>query len=131
MVVFNNFRFKSQRKRVEAYGTVMGVDHGNPDFARLAELFGCRGYRVDQPGSFDETFREARDDRRPLRHRRDHGSRCAATPHCRQPGSTLSGRSGRGSRECEPAGYEALAVESNGALGSHRNMVDSQRLTSD
>ena len=27
--------------------------------ARLAELFGCRGYRVDQPGSFDETFREA------------------------------------------------------------------------
>ena len=59
MVVFNNFRLGSQRKRVEAYGTVMGVDHGNPDFARLAELFGCRGYRVDQPGSFDETFREA------------------------------------------------------------------------
>lgn len=59
IVVFNNFRLGSQRKRVEAYGNVMGVDHGNPDFAKLADLFGCRGYRVDTPGTFDATFREA------------------------------------------------------------------------
>lgn len=59
MVVFNNFRLGSQRKRVEAYGNVMGVDHGNPDFAKLADLFGCRGFRVDAPGQFDATFREA------------------------------------------------------------------------
>lgn len=59
MVVFNNFRLGSQRKRVEAYGNVMGVDHGNPDFAKLADLFGCRGFRVDTPGQFDATFREA------------------------------------------------------------------------
>lgn len=52
VVVFNNFRLGSQRKRVEAYGPPMGVDHGNPDFAKLAELFGCRGYRVDTPGTF-------------------------------------------------------------------------------
>ena len=53
MVVFNNFRLGSQRKRVEAYGNVMGVDHGNPDFAKLADLFGCQGIRVDAPGQFE------------------------------------------------------------------------------
>ena len=59
IVVFNNFRLGSQRKRVEAYGNVMGVDHGNPDFAKLADLFGCCGYRVDTPGTFEATFKEA------------------------------------------------------------------------
>ncbi len=59
LVVFNNFRLGSQRKRVEAYGPVMGVDHGNPDFAKLADLFGCRGYRVDQPGQFQAALSDA------------------------------------------------------------------------
>lgn len=59
VVVFNNFRLGSQRKRVEAYGPVIGVDHGNPDFAKLAELFGCNGYRVDQPGQFQTALRDA------------------------------------------------------------------------
>ncbi len=59
VVVFNNFRLGSQRKRVEAYGPVVGVDHGNPDFAKLAELFGCRGYRVDKPDQFDAALRDA------------------------------------------------------------------------
>lgn len=59
VVVFNNFRLGSQRKRVEAYGPVIGVDHGNPDFAKLAELFGCKGYRVDQPGQFQSALRDA------------------------------------------------------------------------
>ncbi len=59
LVVFNNFRLGSQRKRVEAYGPIMGVDHGNPDFAKLADLFGCRGYRVDRPGQFNAALTEA------------------------------------------------------------------------
>jgi acetolactate synthase-1/2/3 large subunit len=59
VVVFNNFRLGSQRKRVEAYGPVMGVDHTNPDFAKLAGLFGCRGFRVDQPGQFADAFETA------------------------------------------------------------------------
>jgi acetolactate synthase I/II/III large subunit len=59
MVVFNNFRLGSQYKRVEAYGPVTGIEHGNPDFAKLADLFGCRGFRVDQPGDFDATLKEA------------------------------------------------------------------------
>ncbi|MEC8166092.1 MAG: thiamine pyrophosphate-binding protein [Pseudomonadota bacterium] len=59
LIVFNNFRLGSQRKRVEAYGPVIGVDHGNPDFAQLAELFDCRGYRVDTPGQFAGALRDA------------------------------------------------------------------------
>ncbi len=59
LIVFNNFRLGSQRKRVEAYGPVIGVDHGNPDFAKLAELFDCRGYRVDTPGQFAGALRDA------------------------------------------------------------------------
>ncbi len=59
IVVFNNFRLGSQRKRVEAYGPVFGVDHSNPDFAKLADLFGCRGFRVDRPGQFAAAFEAA------------------------------------------------------------------------
>lgn len=59
VVVFNNFRLGSQRKRVEVYGRPVGVDHTNPDFARLAELFGADGYRVDQPGAFAEALAQA------------------------------------------------------------------------
>ncbi len=59
VVVFNNFRLGSQRKRVAAYGPVIGVDHGNPDFAKLAELFGCRGYRVDRLGQFQAALTDA------------------------------------------------------------------------
>ncbi|MBO88483.1 MAG: hypothetical protein CMP14_03090 [Rickettsiales bacterium] len=59
LIVFNNFRLGSQRKRVEAYGPVIGVDHGNPDFAKLAELFDCRGFRVDKPGQFGDALKGA------------------------------------------------------------------------
>jgi acetolactate synthase-1/2/3 large subunit len=59
VVVFNNFRLGSQRKRVESYGSVQGTDHTNPDFAQLAELMGCKGYRVDTPGQFDAALADA------------------------------------------------------------------------
>jgi acetolactate synthase-1/2/3 large subunit len=59
VVVFNNFRLGSQRKRLELYGKPFGVEHGNPDFAKLAELHGIRGYRIDQPGSFSKAFADA------------------------------------------------------------------------
>ncbi|CAM5193299.1 Acetolactate synthase-1/2/3 large subunit OS=Castellaniella defragrans OX=75697 GN=HNR28_001029 PE=3 SV=1 [Castellaniella defragrans] len=59
VVVFNNFRLGSQRKRLEIYGDPFGVEHGNPDFAKLAELHGIRGYRIDRPGRFSEALSEA------------------------------------------------------------------------
>ncbi|MBI3966606.1 MAG: thiamine pyrophosphate-binding protein, partial [Chloroflexi bacterium] len=66
VVVFNNFRLGSQRPRMEAYGRVAGVDHGNPDFAKLAELFGCDGYRVDRPGQLRAVFERAIASDRPV-----------------------------------------------------------------
>jgi acetolactate synthase-1/2/3 large subunit len=65
VVVFNNFSLGSQRKRLEVHGKPFGVDHGNPDFARLAELFGARGYRVDKPGQFAAAFADALGSGRP------------------------------------------------------------------
>lgn len=59
VVVFNNFALGSQRKRLELYGEPFGVTHGNPDFAKLAELFGADGYRVDRPGQFADAFAAA------------------------------------------------------------------------
>lgn len=59
VVVFNNFRFGSQRKRVEAFGPAYGTDHTNPDFAALARLFGAQGFRVDAPGQFADAMRDA------------------------------------------------------------------------
>lgn len=59
VIVFNNFRLGSQRPRMEQWGHVFGVDHTNPDFAKLGGLFGCDGYRVDQPGQFRGIFEQA------------------------------------------------------------------------
>ncbi|MFG1955464.1 thiamine pyrophosphate-binding protein [Micromonospora sp. NPDC048830] len=59
VVVFNNFRLGSQRRRVQAYGPAHGTDHGNPDFAALAQLFGAWGGRVDEPGQFADALKEA------------------------------------------------------------------------
>jgi acetolactate synthase-1/2/3 large subunit len=59
VIVLNNFRLASQRRRLEARGYAAAADHGNPDFARLAELFGCDGQRVDRPGQFPAALRQA------------------------------------------------------------------------
>ena len=58
-VVFNNFQLGSQRPRMAAAGAMIGVEHGNPDFAALAEVFGAAGWRVDRPGTFGPALREA------------------------------------------------------------------------
>ena len=59
VLVFNNFRLGSQYDRVAAYGKVHGVEHGNPDFAKLAELFGCAGFRVEAADQLDAVLRDA------------------------------------------------------------------------
>jgi acetolactate synthase I/II/III large subunit len=47
-----------QRARV---GRTVGTEFGNPDYLRLAEAFGARGYRATAPAEFTEVFREALD----------------------------------------------------------------------
>jgi acetolactate synthase-1/2/3 large subunit len=59
VIVSNNFRLGSQHRRLEARGYAAAGDHGNPDFARLAELFGCDGYRVDRPGQLRAALERA------------------------------------------------------------------------
>ena len=59
VVVFNNFALGSQRKRLELYGEPYGVQHGNPDFAKVGQLFGADGYRVDKPGQFADALAAA------------------------------------------------------------------------
>jgi acetolactate synthase I/II/III large subunit len=59
IIVFNNFRLGSQYERVRAYGNVLGVEHGNPDFAKLATIFGCTGIRVEKAGELGGALRQA------------------------------------------------------------------------
>jgi acetolactate synthase-1/2/3 large subunit len=59
VLVFNNFRLGSQYERVRSYGLVHGVDHSNPDFAKLADLFGCTGIRVESVERLGPALREA------------------------------------------------------------------------
>jgi acetolactate synthase-1/2/3 large subunit len=57
VVVLNNFRLGSQWLRMAGAGDPKAVEHGNPSFARLGELFGCDSHCVDKPGQFLEAFR--------------------------------------------------------------------------
>ncbi|MFQ6090956.1 MAG: thiamine pyrophosphate-dependent enzyme, partial [Candidatus Bipolaricaulia bacterium] len=53
-LVFNNFSFGSQKlHQRRSYGErYIGSDHGNPDFAALARLFGARGARIEKEADF-------------------------------------------------------------------------------
>ena len=51
VVVFNDFSMGAVRhfQRTQHGGRYIGVEHGNPDFAGLAKLFGAHGERVEEP----------------------------------------------------------------------------------
>ncbi|MFQ5656311.1 MAG: thiamine pyrophosphate-binding protein [Candidatus Methylomirabilales bacterium] len=51
VVIFNDFSMGAVRhfQRVQQAGRYIGVEHGNPDFAQLARLFGAHGERVEDP----------------------------------------------------------------------------------
>jgi acetolactate synthase-1/2/3 large subunit len=46
-------------KQFDQYGTNCHVDFTNPDFVRLAESMGCRGYRVESAGELPDVLAEA------------------------------------------------------------------------
>ncbi len=52
---FGLIRYKQERQ----FGRSFGVDFGNPDFARYAESFGARGYRVETADDLGPVLREA------------------------------------------------------------------------
>ena len=51
VVIFNDFSMGAVRhfQRTQHGGRYIGVEHGNPDFAGLAKLFGAHGERVEEP----------------------------------------------------------------------------------
>ncbi|HXN06974.1 MAG TPA: acetolactate synthase large subunit [Nitrospiria bacterium] len=48
-----------QFKQEKTYGRSFGVSFGNPDFVKLAESFGVKGYQVDTANSFKKILNEA------------------------------------------------------------------------
>jgi acetolactate synthase-1/2/3 large subunit len=53
-------------KQLRRYGRTAGVDFGNPDVARLAEAFGCRGIRIDSAAALRPALDAALQDSVPV-----------------------------------------------------------------
>jgi acetolactate synthase-1/2/3 large subunit len=59
-LIFNDMGYGLIKwKQLGKYKAEFGVDFGNPDFVKLAESFGARGYRVNTPAELAPTLREA------------------------------------------------------------------------
>lgn len=67
MVVMNDFQLANIKARqTHLYGgRYTGVDLTNPDFAKVAELFGCYGERVERPSEIGPALDRALEDGRP------------------------------------------------------------------
>ncbi|MFQ5693645.1 MAG: thiamine pyrophosphate-dependent enzyme, partial [Nitrospinota bacterium] len=61
VVVFNDFSMGAVRhfQRMQHGGRYIGVEHGNPDFAEMAKLFGAHGERVEDPARVRPALEEA------------------------------------------------------------------------
>jgi len=60
VIVFNNSAYGFVELEMKAAGTLeYGTTLDNPDFGRLAEAAGVKGYRVSDPGQLESVLREA------------------------------------------------------------------------
>jgi len=61
VVIFNDFSMGAVRhfQRTQHGGRYIGVEHGNPDFAGLARLFGAHGERVEEPARLRPALEKA------------------------------------------------------------------------
>ncbi|MCX5907539.1 MAG: thiamine pyrophosphate-binding protein, partial [Deltaproteobacteria bacterium] len=66
-LVFNDQAFGSTKseQQVHYQGRVVGTELTNPDFSKLAELFGARGIKAN-PENLDQALREALPENRPV-----------------------------------------------------------------
>lgn len=55
----NAYRALLATQRIQFGGREYGSRHQNPDFARLAEAFGAKGYRMEKPDEVEKVFDEA------------------------------------------------------------------------
>jgi acetolactate synthase-1/2/3 large subunit len=59
-LIFNDYGYGLIKwKQMGRYRAEYGVDFGNPDFAKLAESFGVRGYRVNYASELGPVLKEA------------------------------------------------------------------------
>jgi acetolactate synthase-1/2/3 large subunit len=59
-IIFNDGSYGMIKWHQEIkYGRSTAVDFGNPDFARLAESFGCAGYTIERASQLKPTLQEA------------------------------------------------------------------------
>jgi acetolactate synthase-1/2/3 large subunit len=66
-LVFTDNAFGSTKsdQQINFQGRILGTDLNNPDFAKLAELFGAKGMKAD-PGQLGKALREALEANQPV-----------------------------------------------------------------
>ena len=62
----NQYRVLNIRQKLSFQGRVLGTEHGNPDFAELAESFGAKGLRLDRGDKIDEVLDAALAEKGPV-----------------------------------------------------------------
>jgi acetolactate synthase-1/2/3 large subunit len=62
----NQYRVLNIRQKLSFQGRVLGTEHGNPDFAELAESFGAKGLRLDRGNKIDEVLDAALAEKGPV-----------------------------------------------------------------
>ncbi|MBI5223649.1 acetolactate synthase large subunit [Candidatus Micrarchaeota archaeon] len=59
-IIFNDGGYGMiEGKQIRQKKHVFGVKFGNPDFVKLAQSFGAKGYRIERVGEVEETLKEA------------------------------------------------------------------------
>lgn len=68
VVVVNDssYRVLYFRQKYQKEGRIYGTLHSNPDFAKLAEVFGAEGERVESNGEIDEAIRRMLESEKPF-----------------------------------------------------------------
>jgi acetolactate synthase-1/2/3 large subunit len=58
IVILNDFRYRvlNFRQKLQFDGRIIGTEHNNPDFARLARCFGAVGFRIESPEQVDQVL---------------------------------------------------------------------------
>ena len=60
VLIFRDDGYGSIRwKQAQRFPRTAGVEFGNPDFVRLADAFGCRGFRVESAAELAPILKEA------------------------------------------------------------------------
>ena len=55
----NSYGLIKWKQQIRYHGDSYDVDYGNPDFVKLAESFGCRGYRIEKASEITSVLQNA------------------------------------------------------------------------